>query len=254
MFLDHVEQYPESYALGYPCDDRNRHENVGELLRKETTKYDRRVRNGWIPGTTDESSFLDPSSPWDHILWKLVHGQEEKDWWMTHFTRKAMEIRSGISTLASAVVGDAPVAGSGTSNVRAGNRANRPPVTKPLVMPNGHTTPPARPESKLAPAVPEGPRFFCGKKHGKFEICRLYNRGQCNGQIRVGACGNFTCPNVDRVHACNKCGGIGHPATECKQNPLGQGNKQKLAAAKQAGQNNGKGGKGGNRGKSDRKG
>ena len=44
MFLEHVEQYPESNALGYQCDDRNRHENVGEILRKETNIYDRRVK------------------------------------------------------------------------------------------------------------------------------------------------------------------------------------------------------------------
>ena len=63
MFLNHVEDYPESYALGYQCDDRNRHENVGELLRKETQKYDRRISLGWLPGSTDEASFHDPSSP-----------------------------------------------------------------------------------------------------------------------------------------------------------------------------------------------
>ena len=63
MFLEHVEQYPESYALGYQCDDRHRHKNVGEILRKETTIYDRRVKCGWIPGSTEEASFLDPSSP-----------------------------------------------------------------------------------------------------------------------------------------------------------------------------------------------
>ena len=90
MFLEHVEQYPESYALGYQCDDRNRHENVGEILRKETNIYDRRVKCGWIPGYTEEASFLDPSSPWDHILWKPVHGQEEKSWLQSHFIRKAM--------------------------------------------------------------------------------------------------------------------------------------------------------------------
>ena len=205
------------------------------------------MKNGWLPGTTDEASFLDPSNPWDHILWKLVHGQEEKDWWMHNFTRKAMEIRSGIATLASVVAGDAPVAGSGTTsagNGRGNKRAERPAITTPIVMPNGHTNPPARPQPKPAPAVIE-PRFWSSKKHDGFEICQLYNRGQCNGQIRDGACGPATCPNADRVHACNKCGAIGHPATECR-NGDARDVKQK---SKQAGANNGKGGKGGKGGK-----
>ena len=159
---------------------------------------------------------------------------------MQNFTRKAMEIRSGIATLASAVAGDAPVAGSGTTsagNGRGSKRAERPATTKPIVVPNGHTNPPA-------PAVIE-PRFWSAKKHGSSEICQSYNRGQCNGQMRDGVCGPATCPNADRVHACNKCGTIGHPATECR-NGDARNVKQK---SKQTSFNNGKGGKGGKGGK-----
>ena len=129
--------------------------------------------------------------------------------------------------------------------------ATRPIATKPIVMPQAHTSPPARPEHKPAPAVPEGPRFAAGKKHGKFEICQLSNRGQCNGQIRDSACGPHTCPNADRVHACNICGTPGHPATTCRNAP--KSNKKK-AATKPAGSNDGKGGKNGKGGKQGRNG
>ena len=206
------------------------------------------MKCGWIPGSTEEASFLDPSSPWDDILWKLVHGQEEKSWWQLHFIRKAMEIRGGIATLASAVAGDAPVAGQGSSNVRGGNRVNRPPATKPLEMPKGQATPPPRPTPKPANTNPGEPRFATGRKHGYHEICQLYNRGQCNGAIRDGLCGPFTCPNADRIHACNRCGVPGHPVTECKINDPGS-SKQSPNAAKRPGNDKGKGYKGGKRGK-----
>ena len=79
----------------------NRHENIPELLRKETRQYDRRMSNGWILGATDEDSFLNPDSPWDNILYLLVHGADQRDWWANNFTRKAMEVRGRITTVAS---------------------------------------------------------------------------------------------------------------------------------------------------------
>ena len=159
-----------------------------------------------------------------------------------------MEIRGGIATLSSAVAGDAPVAGGASSNVRGGNRANRPPATKPLEMPNGQATPPPRPAPKPASTNPEEPRMLSGKRSGLWEICQLYNRGQCNGPIRTGLCGPFTCPNADRIHACNRCRAPGHPVIEYKINAPGA-SKQSPNAAKRPGNDKGKGNKGGKRGK-----
>ena len=51
-----AKHYGCCWPLHYQMEDRWRHEQIPELHRKESKKYDRRVFNGFCPGSSGEDS------------------------------------------------------------------------------------------------------------------------------------------------------------------------------------------------------
>ena len=251
MFEELVEQYPESYAYAYQQEDRLRHEIVPELLRTETVKYDRRLLSGWAPGTFDEDSYLNPDHPWDHILYLMVHGSEMKDYWRDNFLRHGAAVRAKVAKLGSELTGEAPIASapSALHDRPRTNAATTQPTRPPTVPRDVGRHPWSKPNADRSGAKTwDGvPRTHSGPASGRFEICNLYNKNQCNGTIRDGACGKSTCPNTDRIHACNLCGATGHPATDCPHRSYGTSQKEKRnnRGTPKGGNRKGKGSKGG---------
>ena len=76
-----AKNYSTCWALQYQADCRWRHEQTPELHRKESNKYDKRVLNGYWPGSSGDESELDPDYPFDLLLWMSVNSERANHWW-----------------------------------------------------------------------------------------------------------------------------------------------------------------------------
>ena len=65
-------RYPECWPLLYQQIDRWMHEEMTELMRKESGTYEWKVKKGKDVWSHEESSF-DPDYPFDHLFWLSVH-------------------------------------------------------------------------------------------------------------------------------------------------------------------------------------
>ena len=62
-----AKNYGACSAPQYQADDRWRHEQIPGLHRKESHRYDKRVLNGYWPGSSGDEFEFDPDYPLDHL-------------------------------------------------------------------------------------------------------------------------------------------------------------------------------------------
>ena len=71
MQADFAREYPECWPLQYQHDDRFRHEQLAEALRKAQKLADQQTyQYGYIYPTEEGSPTFDPNYPFVYILWQ----------------------------------------------------------------------------------------------------------------------------------------------------------------------------------------
>ena len=69
------------------------------MHRKESTKHDLRVDQGYWQGYACEESEFHPDYPFGHLLWMVVNAEKPNRWWYENFQMPADKIGIRLKSL-----------------------------------------------------------------------------------------------------------------------------------------------------------
>ena len=100
------------WPLLYQQDVRFRHEEMPEILYRETKKFEASIANGtWVKGLG-----LDMDRPWNHC-WSLLLTPEVNIWWTENFKDHTTLIIKAARTVSQFLSGDAKISGHASGHL-----------------------------------------------------------------------------------------------------------------------------------------
>ena len=229
-YRSHIERLHDRYshriwAILYQAESRCRLEFMDRVKRELAAEHEEATRNG----TTTP---FDPARPWN-LAWQRAVSDES--FWREEVIEPGMLILTKVAGLNDVIDGDARIQNTGTLP-----SAPREPPTAPARM--SSSSQPVRPRNANRTGrfhQIENGRYVLNRTG--YKLCEGYQTGECNQTT-----GGVWCAHQwDTTHQCNKCLG-NHQAMSCP-------NKDKEITAPACVRNQGKSGKGSQKGKGKQK-